>query len=297
MLSGIFRTAFIIVVILSDNVSMKKISIQGVKGCFHEQAARLFYKEHGLCEPDILECCTFDDLYSSMDRGEADAAVMAIENTVSGGLLPNFELLRKYDRKIKGEVFLRIQQNLMALPGQRIEDIKEVRTHYMAINQTREFFKDYPWIRLVESEDTAKSAAEVAQQGLKGVGAVASMLAAELYDLEVLAESIETYKQNFTRFLVFDDALEVDKAKINKASMCFTLSHTPGSLAHVLTILSFYGMNLTRIQSLPIPGQEWQYFFYVDIKFDDYLRYEQALSAVRPLMEDLNILGEYISAI
>ncbi len=276
---------------------MSRVAIQGVKGCFHEQAARLFYEEHGLSVPDIVECLTFDDLYRSMNDGVADAAVMAIENTVSGGLLPNFELLRKYDRQIKGEVFLRIQQNLMALPGQTIEDIKEVRTHYMAINQTREFFKDYPWIRLVESEDTAKSAADVAASGLKGVGAVASVLASELYGLDILAESIETYKQNFTRFLILDDALQVDKAKINKSSMCFTLSHTPGSLAHVLTILSFYGMNLTRIQSLPIPGQEWQYFFYVDIKFDDYVRYEQALSAVRPLMEDLRILGEYTSAI
>ena len=276
---------------------MKRIAIQGIKGCFHEQAARLFYQENGHIVPDIVECAAFDRLYRLMDSGEADAAVMAIENTVSGGLLPNFELLRKYDRKIKGEVFLRIQQNLMALPGQRIEDIKEVRTHYMAINQTREYFKNCPWIRLVESEDTAKSAAEVAQQGLLGVGAVASELAADLYGLEILASSIETYKQNFTRFLVFDEDLEVDKNRINKASMCFTLPHTPGSLAHVLTILSFYGMNLTRIQSLPIPGQEWQYFFYVDIKFDDHQRYEQALSAVRPLMEDLNILGEYIAAI
>ena len=275
----------------------RKVAIQGVKGCFHEQAARQFYQDHGHIVPEIVECATFNGLYRSMDLGEADAAVMAIENTVSGGLLPNFELLRKYDRKIRGEVFLRIQQNLMALPGQTIEDIKEVRTHYMAINQTREFFKNYPWIRLVESEDTAKSAAEVAQLGLKGVGAVASELAAQLYGLEILAESIETYKQNFTRFLIFDDALEVDTTKVNKASMCFTLSHTPGSLAHVLTILSFYDMNLTRIQSLPIPGQEWQYFFYVDIKFDDHLRYEQALAAVRPLMEDLNILGEYTAAI
>ena len=275
----------------------RKVAIQGVKGCFHEQAARQFYQDHGHIVPEIVECATFNGLYRSMDLGEADAAVMAIENTVSGGLLPNFELLRKYDRKIRGEVFLRIQQNLMALPGQTIEDIKEVRTHYMAINQTREFFKNYPWIRLVESEDTAKSAAEVAQLGLKGVGAVASELAAQLYGLEILAESIETYKQSFTRFLIFDDALEVDTTKVNNASMCFTLSHTPGSLAHVLTILSFYGMNLTRIQSLPIPGQEWQYFFYVDIKFDDHLRYEQALAAVRPLMEDLNILGEYIAAI
>ena len=276
---------------------MKRVAIQGVKGCFHEQAARLFYEQNEGAVPDIFECSTFDGLYSSIETGAADAAVMAIENTVSGGLLPNFELLRKYDRKIKGEVFLRIQQNLMALPGQKIEDIKEVRTHYMAINQTREFFKDYPWIRLVESEDTAKSAADVAQNGFMGVGAVASTLAADLYGLEILAESIETYKQNFTRFLVFDDSLEVDLSKTNKASMCFTLPHAPGSLAHVLTIMSFYGMNLTRIQSLPIPGQEWQYFFYVDIKYEDRIRFEQAIAAVRPLMEDLNILGEYVAAI
>lgn len=276
---------------------MKRIAIQGVKGCFHEQAARLFYQNHGITDPEVVECLTFDDLYKSMDTGRADAAVMAIENTVSGGLLPNFELLRKYDRKIKGEIFLRIQQNLMALPGQSVEDIKEVRTHYMAINQTREFFKDYPWIRLVESEDTAKSAADVAQNGLMGVGAVASVLAAELYGLEILSESIETYKQNFTRVLIFDDSFEVDLSKANKASMCFTLPHAPGSLAHVLTIMSFYGMNLTRIQSLPIPGQEWQYFFYVDIKYDDRVRFEQAIAAVRPLMEDLNILGEYVAAI
>ena len=276
---------------------MKKIAIQGVKGCFHEQAARLFYQGHGIMDPEVVECLTFDGLYKGLDEGRADAAIMAIENTVSGGLLPNFELLRKYDRKIKGEVFLRIQQNLMALPGQKIEDIKEVRTHYMAINQTREFFKDYPWIRLVESEDTAKSAADVARNGLMGVGAVASTLAADLYGLEILAESIETYKQNFTRFLVFDDSLEVDLSKTNKASMCFTLPHAPGSLAHVLTIMSFYGMNLTRIQSLPIPGQEWQYFFYVDIKYEDRIRFEQAVAAVRPLMEDLNILGEYVAAI
>ena len=257
----------------------------------------MFYDAHGLPRPDIVECASFEELYRKMDEGEADAAVMAIENTVSGGLLPNFELLRKYDRKIKGEVFLRIRQNLMTLPGQKIEDLHEVRSHYMAINQTREFFKDYPWIRLVEYGDTAKSAADIAGNVIKGVGAVASELAADIYGLEIIAEGIETYKQNFTRFLVFDDSIETDHDKVNKASICFTLPHTPGSLAHVLTILSCYGMNLTRIQSLPIPGREWQYFFYVDIKFDDYLRYEQALSAVRPLMTDLDVLGEYEAAI
>ena len=276
---------------------MKRVAIQGIKGCFHEQAAYLFYEKEGLPKPQVVECSSFDELYKRMDDGSADAAIMAIENTVSGGLLPNFELLRKYDRKIKGEVFLRIKQNLMALPGQKIEDLHEVRSHYMAINQTRPYFGDKPQIRLVEYADTARSAADIAKEGAMGVGAIASELAAEIYGLEIIAESIETYKQNFTRFLILDDSFQVDKERINKASMCFTLPHKPGSLTHVLTILSFYDMNLTRIQSLPIPGQEWQYFFYVDIKFGNYERYLQALSAVKPLMTDLNILGEYEAAV
>ena len=276
---------------------MKRVAIQGYSGCFHEEAARRFYSTLGEQDLQIAECDTFDGLYSAIGRGEADAAVMAIENTVSGGLIPNFDLLRKNSQKIKGEVFLRIEQNLMALPGQRLEDIREVRTHYMAINQTREFFKAWPQIRLVESEDTAKSAAQVAREGLKGVGAVASRLAAELYGLEILAPGIETYKQNFTRFLIMDDGLTVPEEKIDKASLCFTLPHSPGSLAHILTILSFYEMNLTRIQSLPIPGKEWQYFFYADIKFDTYSRYQQALAAVRPLIDEFQVLGEYRSAL
>ena len=276
---------------------MKRVAIQGIKGCFHEQAAYLFYEKEGLPKPQVVECSSFDELYKRMDDGSADAAIMAIENTVSGGLLPNFELLRKYDRKIKGEVFLRIKQNLMALPGQKVEDLHEVRSHYMAINQTRPYFGDKPQIRLVEYADTARSAADIAKEGAMGVGAIASELAAEIYGLEIIAESIETYKQNFTRFLILDDSFQVDKERINKASMCFTLPHKPGSLTHVLTILSFYDMNLTRIQSLPIPGQEWQYFFYVDIKFGNYERYLQALSAVKPLMTDLNILGEYEAAV
>ena len=276
---------------------MKRVAIQGYKGCFHEQAARQFYAGQALT-PEIVECDTFEDLYRRMDEGVADAAVMAIENTVSGGLINNFELLRAHDRKIKGEVYLRIQQNLMALPGQRLEDIREVRTHYMAINQTRPFFeRECPWIKLTESEDTAKSAADLAREGIRGVGAVASELAAELYGLEILRESIETYKQNFTRFLIMDDSLTVPREIINKSSICFTLPHKPGSLAHILTILSFYDMNLTRIQSLPIPGKKWQYFFYADLRFESFDRYLQSLSAVRPLIEDFTILGEYTSAI
>ena len=276
---------------------MKKVAIQGYSGCFHEEAARRFYSSLGEENLQIVECDTFDGLYQAIGKGEAEAAVMAIENTVSGGLIPNFDLLRKNPQKIKGEVFLHIEQNLMALPGQSIADLKEVRTHYMAINQTRDFFKAWPQIRLVESEDTAKSAAQVAQEGLKGIGAVASSLAAELYGLEILAPGIETYKQNFTRFLIMDDGLTVPEEKIDKASLCFTLPHTPGSLAHILTILSFYEMNLTRIQSLPIPGKEWQYFFYVDIKFSTYERYQQAIAAVRPLIEEFQVLGEYTSAL
>ncbi|MBQ7272433.1 MAG: prephenate dehydratase [Bacteroidales bacterium] len=268
---------------------MKTVAIQGYKGCFHEQAARLFYGETA-----ILECDTFEDLF----RVKADSIVMAIENTVSGGLLHNFELLRKSGRAVKGEVYIRIGQNLMAVPGQSLEDIKEVRTHYMAINQTRPWFeKNAPWIRLTESEDTAKSAAELSRNGEKGVGAVAGELAASLYGLEILAPGIETNKQNFTRFLVIDDAMEVPKERIDKALLCFTLPHKPGSLAQILTILSFYDMNLTRIQSLPIPGKEWQYFFYADIKFETYQRYLQALQAVKPLIEDLQILGEYTAAL
>ena len=270
---------------------MRRVAIQGYPGCFHEEAARLFYSDGPV---ETVPCDTFDGLYRALEEGRADAAVMAVENTVSGGLVRNFELLRNHPWKIKGEIYLRIQQNLLALPGQRPEDIREVRTHYMAINQTRDFFeRECPWIKVVESEDTAKSAAEVAREGLMGVGAVASLFAAKMYGLDVLRESIETYKQNFTRFVILDEGMDIPKERIDKASLCFTLPHTPGSLSHILTILSFYGMNLTRIQSLPIPGRSWQYFFYADICFETYDRYLQALSAVRPLVEDLQILGEY----
>ena len=273
---------------------MKRVAIQGFQGCFHEQAARLFYDT----PLEIVECATFEDLYKALDEGRADACVMAIENTVSGGLLHNFELLRTRGKKVKGEVYIQIEQNLMAVPGQRLEDIREVRTHYMAINQTRPWFEqNAPWIRLIESEDTAGSARDLALSGEKGVGAVAGTLAAELYGLEILSPGIETHKQNFTRFLIVDDALEVPSAEIDKAVLCFTLPHKPGSLAQILTILSFYEMNLTRIQSLPIPGRQWQYFFYADIKFSSLERYRQALQAVRPLLEDVQILGEYKAAL
>ena len=274
---------------------MTTVAIQGYRGCFHEEAARKFYSARGE-EITIEECPTFESLFKALSEGRASSAVMAIENTISGGLLPNFELLRANPYKIKGEVYIPIHQNLMALPGQRVEDIKEVRTHYMAINQTRLFFeRNCPWIKMVESEDTAKSAIEISEGKLMGIGAVASELAAAENGLVILAKGIETYKQNFTRFLILDDAISIQRSDTDKASLCFTLPHKPGSLAQVLTILSFYDMNLTRIQSLPIPGKEWQYFFYADIRFSSYSRYRQALKAARPLMADLYILGEYRS--
>ena len=274
---------------------MTTVAIQGYRGCFHEEAARKFYSARGE-DITIEECPTFESLFKALSEGRASSVVMAIENTISGGLLPNFELLRANPYKIKGEVYIPIHQNLMALPGQRVEDIKEVRTHYMAINQTRLFFeRNCPWIKMVESEDTAKSAIEISEGKLMGIGAVASELAAAENGLVILAKGIETYKQNFTRFLILDDAISIQRSDTDKASLCFTLPHKPGSLAQVLTILSFYDMNLTRIQSLPIPGKEWQYFFYADIKFSSYNRYRQALKAARPLMADLYILGEYRS--
>jgi prephenate dehydratase len=270
---------------------MKRIAIQGISGCFHEEAAERYF---GSITP--VECRTFDDMFLAMERGEADGAVIAIENSISGGLLQNFELLRHYPYTIKGEQYLRIKQNLVALPGQSIDQIKEVHSHYMAINQTRHFFSAHPHIRLYESEDTAASAAEIAHKQLLGVGGIASELAARKYGLEILAPSIETDKHNYTRFLILDPSIEVDESRINKASLCFTLSHRSGKLAQVLSVLSYYDMNLTRIQSLPIIGKEWQYFFYVDLRFEEYEQYRQAITATRPLLGELKILGEYPAA-
>lgn len=270
---------------------IKRVAIQGGRGSFHEQASHLFYQQ----EISTKCCITFDDLFTSINEGTSDTAVIAIENTISGGLLSNYSLLQKYNIPIKGEVYLRIEQNLMVLPGQSIEQINEVRSHYMAISQTREFFDDYPNIRLVESVDTAMSAEEIAVSKLTGVGAIASKLAAELFDLEILAPSIETYKENFTRFLILDNGIHLDDAQINKASLCFSTGHQVGCLSKVLSIFTFYDMNLTKIQSLPMPGKQWQYFFYVDLKFDSYARYKEAISAVKPLLEEFQVMGEYSS--
>ncbi len=271
---------------------VKKIAIQGGYGAFHEIAALNYFKDE---EIDIVPSNTFKDLFKSLKLAKADYGIMAIENSLAGSILPNYNLLRESNMKIIGEIYLRIKQNLVALPGQTLEDIKEVYSHPMAILQCQLFFDKYPHIRLVDSIDTALSAKDIQKNNRMGVGAIASSLAAAKYGLEILSEGIETNKMNYTRFLIVKDRNgdnETDTLA-NKASIHFALAHKIGSLSKILSILSFYDINLTKIQSLPIIGQDWEYQFYVDIMWDDDKRYLQALEAIKPFTSDLGVLGEY----
>ena len=277
----------------TENTTKRKIAIQGGYGSFHEIATREYFGENNI---EIMPCDTFSDVCQACKSGDARYGIMAIENTVSGSLVFNYSLLQEYKLNIKGEIYLRIEQNLMALPGQSINEIKEVYSHYMAIAQTRVFFRDYPHIKLIESKDTALSAKEIADKQQQGIGAIAGSRAAKLYELDIIQKGIETNKKNYTRFLVMDNKsenLSPDPEKTNKSSLVFMLPHKQGSLSQVLSILSFYELNLTKIQSLPIVGKEWEYLFYIDLIFDDFIRYRQAIDAIRPLINELRILGEY----
>jgi len=270
-----------------------KIAIQGIRGSFHHQAAQNYFESD---ESNLVECSSFEDLFDAVSSNSAEAAVMAIENTVAGSLLPNYALLHESGFRIFGEVFLRISQHLMALPGQEMHEIREVRSHHMAIAQTRKFFRDHPHIRLVEADDTAASAKRIQEENLRGVAAIAGIRASELYGLELLAESIETNKRNFTRFLFLykpNGTPRFVQTDPDKASISFSLPHHTGSLSQVLSVLSFYGINLTKIQSIPVIGQEWRYHFLVDLTFQEASRYRQSLDAIRPLTSSLTILGEY----
>ena len=269
----------------------KIIAIQGGSGAFHEIAARHYFDSKIKVEP----CETFEELTSSISNNEVDYGIMAIENTVGGSLIPNYVLLKESPVKIIGEEYLRIRQNLVALKGQQITDLKEVHSHYMAIAQCRKFFKNHPDIKLVESSDTALSAAVIQEHNLENRGAISSDLAAELYGLEILASGIETNKRNYTRFLILahEDLKEHNTKDCTKSSLCFSLPHKKGSLSQILSVLAFYELDLTKIQSLPIIGKEFQYFFYLDLSFDNYEKYQLSLSAIRPLVTDLQILGEY----
>ncbi len=274
----------------------KRIAIQGWPGANHEIAAKAFFEEEDI---DIIPCLTFPDLFDTLKKDRDSYGIIAIENTLVGSLLQNYTMLKDSDLVIIGEYKLRIKHQLLAQPGQSIDDIKEVYSHPMAIMQCQSFFKDYPHIKLIESEDTALSAKNIADKKLMGIGAIASELAADMYQLETLARNIETNKKNYTRFLIITDKgkTEVDalleQGKVNKSSIVFSLPHEEGSLSKILTILAFYSINLTKIQSLPIVGQEWEYLFYVDLTFTDYKRYLQSLDAIRPLTSKLKSLGEY----
>jgi prephenate dehydratase len=220
---------------------------------------------------------------------------MAIENSIAGSILPNYSLLQDSTMVVIGEIYLRIKQNLVALKGTKVENITEVYSHPIAILQCQAFFDNFPHIKLIDSIDTALSAKEIADNKLKNIGAIASTLAATNYGLEIISEGIETNKMNYTRFLILSDRkghVRPDP-EANKASLTFTLAHEIGSLSKILSILSFYNINLTKIQSNPILGKDWQYHFFIDVTFDDYKYYRQAIDAIRPFTSELNIFGEY----
>ncbi len=274
------------------DTKVKKIAIQGGAGAFHEIAALQYFGNENI---EIVPTLTFRDLFKSLKHQHADYGIMAIENMVAGSILPNYQLLSESNMKIIGEIYLRIIQNLVALPGQTIEQITEVYSHPMAILQCQIFFEDYPHIRLIESFDTALSAKEIADNNQYGIGAISSSEAAVKYGLEILKSSIETNKMNYTRFLILADREEEIEFEepVNKSSLHFALSHEIGSLAKILSIFSYFNINLTKIQSLPILGKEWEYFFYVDVEFSDYNLYKHALDSVKPFTSLMGVLGEY----
>ena len=273
---------------------MLKIAIQGIKGSFHEIASYKFFGERQALQ--TIECHSFEEMFRSFRKDATVYGVMAIENTVAGSILPNYSKLLHSEMEIIGEVYLRIEQNLLTHPEVNIEDIKEVRSHPMALLQCLEFFNKYPNIKLTETPDTALSAKELSESPeSKDVGAIASFLAADRYKLNVLAEGIETNKRNFTRFLILQNKqfVKKDNLQINKASIWFKTGHTPGSLAKILTIFGEQHINLTKIQSLPVIGREWEYLFLADLEFGESIDFTKALEATGTLISEMKILGAY----
>lgn len=274
----------------------KRVTIQGVAGCYHDAAAREYFKGE---EITTIPCDSFPEMFDVLDNDASLIGILAIENTIAGSLLQNHELLRRSNLQIVGEYKMRISHVLAALPGQSIDELEEVNSHSMALMQCEQFLRRHPNLKMVEKFDTAGSAKEIAEENLLGHGAVCGEYAANLYGLNILERGIETNKRNFTRFLIIADPLVAGELRpreeqLNKSSIVFTLPHTHGALSKVLTIFSFYDINLSKIQSLPIIGREWEYRFYVDLTFDSYVRYRQSIDAVRPLINDFRILGEYI---
>lgn len=267
---------------------IKTVAIQGVRGAFHEIAARQFFGEH--IKP--VAAATFEELAQMTHDRKVDAAVMAIENSIVGSILGNYALQRKYKLKIVGELYLRIQQNLLAYPGVRLNDLRQVESHPMALAQCQEFFLKQPHIKLVESEDTAASAARIAKRKMKSTGAIASLLAAELYGLDVIAPGIETNKQNYTRFLALLTEIPTSVKRPNKASVHFVVPEggKMGSLVKVLNVLAKHESNMTKIQSVPLVGSPGEYRFFVDFINDDLA---PSIAALQSVTDEFELLGVY----
>ena len=267
-----------------------RIAIQGYEGSFHQEAARHFFGK-GV---EAIPCDTFRDVIKiASSKTESDGGVMAIENSIAGSILPNYNLLQKSNLKVTGEVYLHIKQNLMVNPGVKLEDIKEVHSHTMALQQCYDFLDKYKW-KLVETDDTALSAKHIHQHKSKHIAAIASKLAADLFDLNIIAPNIHTLKNNYTRFLVLqheDAAQPVDGA--NKASVNFHTDHSRGSLAKVLTKIAEGGINLSKLQSFPIPGSDFKYSFHADMEFDSIGQFEKIIEEVKGITEELKIYGVY----
>ncbi len=268
-----------------------RISIQGEAGSFHEVAAKQYFAGNSI---EIIPCATFDQTLAEVKKGKADFGVMAIENARAGSILYNYTIIRESGLKILGEHNLRVRQNLMALPGQNFEDIKEIWSHPIAFSQCMSFLDRHPGIKLIETEDTAGSARIISERKLKGIAAIASSRAAEMYGLKIIAPNIETYHENYTRFLVIGSRSKGHRTG-NKASICFSVGHKPGSLAGVLTKLAELNINLTKIQSVPrLNGKGWEYLFYLDLELPDDSMVEAIPGVLGDDTRDLEILGIYM---
>lgn len=267
-----------------------KIAIQGVKGSNHHQVAVNYFGE----DIDLVECMSFDSLVDQLLNKRADKAVMAIENSIAGSIIPNYALLYKNNLHIIGEYYLNIHHNLIVYKGQTLENIEEVHSHPMALLQCKEFLKSYPDIKLVEAVDTAETAKRIQKHQLKRIAAIAPKAAAELYDLDIIASEIQTISNNSTRFIIIKAKnKELPISEINKASLRFITDHKRGSLAAILNVMSDCNLNLTKIQSLPVIEQPWKYSFFVDVTFDAYENYAKAKSLLDIMAEDFKVLGEY----
>ncbi|MBD3862661.1 prephenate dehydratase [Olleya marilimosa] len=272
---------------------IKTVAIQGIKGSFHHIVSQNYFKTN----ISIVPFMSFDQTVDSVLKKETDAAIMAIENSIAGSIIPNYALIDTNNLHVVGEYYLDIQHNLMALPNQKIEDITEVYSHPMALLQCKAFFKQYPHIKLIEDKDTAEVAERIHKKQLKNTGAIASTLAAEIFELDILATSIQTIKHNETRFVIVkQDNSEIAEAEINKASIKFELDHKRGSLATILNVMSDCKLNLTKIQSLPIIETPWKYAFFVDVTFQDYQDFKKAKSIMDIMATHFKVIGQYKNA-